>query len=234
MSFLSDGEYHAYAAGPEGLIQQSPVLLDRGRWEVTGDRLVLTEIESSVPGVANAERIEARFSIDGDFLTLTYPDAGVTDQAMRTDWVPDPIPADAAELASNDTLTGRFALELDPTATEGRPGDRVIVRLTLTNVDSVAYPVPVRLLDRIIFTSSLLREIRPGEYVDLLVVDPPAAPSAVLSTPLAPGASRETEVIFTVPERVGRYRLKATVFGGAGTTAQVDFDVHDAELLPSE
>jgi len=229
MSFLGDGEYQSYAAGAEGSVQPPPVLLDRGRWEVSGDRLVLTEIRSSVPGVANVDRIEARFSIDGDFLTLTYPDAGVTDQAMRTDWLPDPIPADAAMVPFFDTLTGRFALELEPAVTEGRPGNVVTVRITLTNRDDHAYPVPIRLRDRVFFTSSLLREIRPGEFVDLLVVDPPAEADPVLSTSLAPGASRETDVVWVVPDRAGRYRLKAMVLGGAGTTAQADFEVLPAE-----
>lgn len=232
VSFLPQGEFRFHLASRNGPFELPPDLLSHGRWRLQGDTVVLTGMthEKSTEGPPQSI---GRVQLRGDTVVLTDVATGETMRGRRSTWVPDPIPAAAVRRSYDETVAGAGRLELKPDKLEGRPGERIPVRVTLTNTDSRAMYVPIRLADRV----ELWGDPAPDPADPRIRLHPdrgagPEVPPRILSIPLAAGAAVSFACTLVVPGEAGPWRLTASVANNPRVPpAEVVFQVR-AEMPP--
>jgi hypothetical protein len=211
VSFLPQGEFRFHLASRSGPFELPPDLLSHGRWRLQADHVVLTGMihEKGTEGPAQSVgRVELR----GDTVVLTDVATGETMRGRRSAWVPDPVPPAAVRRGYYETVAGAGRLELKPDKREGRPGERISVQVTLTNTDSRAMFVPIRLADRV----ELWGDPVPGPADTRIRLNPdrgagPEVPPRILSIPLAAGGVVAFDCTLVVPAEPGPWRLAAGV-----------------------
>lgn len=215
VSFLPSGEFRFYMVQREPPFELPPDLLSHGKWRLQAGTVVLTEMTHEKFSEGPPEST-GRVELRGDAVVLTDTQTGETMRGKRSTWTPDPIPAGAVRREYYQTVTGAGRLEIVPEKREGRPGERIAVRVTLTNAESRAIFVPLRLADRVV----LLADPMPDASASAPVVrlDPdrgagPEVPPRILAIPLAPGGAASFVGTLVVPDQVGRLQLSAVVPG---------------------
>lgn len=207
--FLPGGEFRFYEVRRVGAFELPADLMVLGKWRLEAGTVRLTEMTHEKFSEGPTEAV-GRVDLRGDDLALVDRDSGETMHGKRSTWMPAPIPAGAVRKVYYDTVAGVGRLELVPEKSEGRPGERIAVRVTLTNTDSRAMFVPIRLADRVTLFAESLPD--PDDTrIHLRIIDPPDVAPRILSVPLAAGAAISFDCTLVVPDKVGRLQLKAEV-----------------------
>lgn len=226
LSFLADGRFEVYTTNLSGPFEEPASYDGGGKWRVSGDRLVLSAMTHE-PGAFGPESGQATISIMGDVMTMTEAESKEVDVMHRTDWLPPAIPADAVRKSFYETVNGAGRIVLTPEKSEGRPGDRIAMQVSLTNTDTQSYYVPVQLDDRI---NLRMEESLPEGSVRLNIEEPPSGIQQLRSRLLAPGETVSFAAAFKVPAQPGLVTLKAFVHGSDRATAtNVPFRVLPAD-----
>lgn len=213
VSFLPGDEFRFYMVLRQTPFELPPDLMSHGKWRPQGDTVVLREMTHEKFSEGPPEST-GRVELRGDAITLTDVATGEKMRGQRSSWTPDPIPATAVRRAYYETVAGAGRLELGPEKLEGRPGERIAIRVSLTNTESRPMFVPIRLADRVDLWADPLPDSRQEESVIVLHPDRgagPEVPPRILSVPLAPGGVVSFTCTLVVPERAGRLQLKASV-----------------------
>jgi hypothetical protein len=226
VSFLPQGEFRFYLASRSGPFELPPDLLSHGRWRVQGDNVVLTGMthEKSTEGPTQSV---GRLQLSGDSVVLTDVATGETMRGRRGTWSPDPIPPGTVRRAYYETMAGAGRLELVPEKREGSPGERIAVKVSLTNTGTQPMFVPLRLADRVELWEDVIPD--PTDTTLRFHLDRgagPAVPPRLLSVPLSPRGTVTFVATLVVPGRAGRLRLTAIVPENPRVTpAEVEFRV---------
>src|SRR5262249_43149646 len=117
-----------------------------GRWQLDGRVLRLSDLK--LERMSGPSRMDAPMSLDGSSLALAVS-ATETLRLKRWNWSPGPTPAGAVMVSYDQVVAGAGQLTITPAKTKARPGERIPVRITLTNTDTRTYLVPVRLGERV-------------------------------------------------------------------------------------
>lgn len=215
VSFLPGGDFRFHMVLREPPFELPPDLMSHGKWRLQGGTVLLTEMtheKFSEGPPESAGRVELR----GDAVVLTDIQTGETMRGKRAAWTPDPIPAGAVRREYYQTVTGAGRIDLVPEKTEGRPGERIAVRVTLISTDARAMFVPLRLADRVVLMADPMPDAPASAPVIRLDPDRgagPEVPPRLLSIPLEPGGAVSFVVTLVVPEQAGRLQLRAVVPG---------------------
>jgi hypothetical protein len=215
VSFLPQGVFQFHMVQKSPPFELPPDLMSHGKWRLQGGTVVLTEMvheKFSEGPPESAGRVDLR----GDAVVLTDVQTGETMRGKRSAWTPDPIPAAAVRRDYNQTVTGAGRIDLVPEKPEGRPGERIAVRVTLTSTDPRSMFVPLRLADRVVLLADPMPDASVGEAV--IRLEPgrgsgPEVPPRILSVPLAPGGTASFVCTLIVPQPAGRLQLRADVPG---------------------
>ncbi len=211
VSFLPQGEFRFYMVLREPPFELPPDLMSRGKWRLQGGTVVLTEMTHEKATEGPPESV-GRVELRGDTVVLTDVATGETMRGRRSTWVSDPIPSTAVRRGYYETVAGPARLELKPEKLEGRPGERIPVRVTLTNSDARPMYVPIRLADRVELWGDPIPD--PADTRIRFHLDRgagPEVPPRILSIPLAPGGAVSFVCTLVVPEEAGQWRLTARV-----------------------
>lgn len=228
MTFQDGGRFEMHSMMTDEPFEEPPRYDGGGKWRVAGDTLILSGITHE-PSTFGAKSGHAIISITGDVMTMTEVEPNEVEVMRRTDWHPPVLSTALVMKDYYETLTEAGRIVLTPRKTEGRPGDRIAIQVSLTNTDTQSYYVPVDLADRVVLVVEE-NESLPEGVVRLMMYEPPSVPRRSRSRLLAPGETISSAVVFKVPAKPGRVNLKAWVWGNERAAAtDVPFRVLPAE-----